>query len=96
MEESVKGGEIVLTGFYSSNINFSFPPAFMKEIRMRVAAEFNSEDIHSTRALIDTGSLSLDNLITDYEHVVDAEEAYEKAFNDKNCLKMVLNWSEIQ
>ena len=91
-----KGGEIVLTGFYSSNINFSFPPAFMKEIRMRVAAEFNSEDIHSTRALIDTGSLSLDNLITDYEHVIDAEAAYEKAFNDKNCLKMVLNWSEVQ
>ncbi len=91
-----KGGEIVLAGFYSDNINFAFPAAFMKEMRMRVAAEFNADDINSTRALIEAGSLSLDNLITHRDSVNNAKSAYETAFSDTKCLKMILNWSEMQ
>ena len=91
-----KGGEIVLTGFYSQNINFAFPPAFMKEMRMRVAAEFNSDDIRSTRALIEAGSLSLDNLITHRKPASKAEEAYHRAFSDNKCLKMILDWGTAQ
>ena len=91
-----KGGEIVLTGFYSQNINFAFPAAFMKEMRMRVAAEFNSDDIRSTRALIEAGSLSLDNLITHRRSANTAEEAYHTAFSDNKCLKMILDWSSVQ
>ena len=33
------GGEIVLAGFYSAPLSFVFPPAFMWEARIRVAAE---------------------------------------------------------
>lgn len=33
------GGEIVLAGFYSEPLSFAFPPAFMREARLRVAAE---------------------------------------------------------
>ena len=68
----------------------------MKEMRMRVAAEFNSDDIRATRSLIDSGSLSLEGLISHVETVKNAKKAYEKAFNDNQCLKMILNWGEIQ
>ena len=91
-----KGGEIVLTGFYPKDINFAFPQAFMKEMRMRVAAEFNADDIRATRSLIDSGSLSLEGLISHVEMVRNARKAYDKAFNDNGCLKMILNWGEIQ
>ena len=34
------GGEVVLAGFYSEPLAFAFPPAFMREARIRVAAEW--------------------------------------------------------
>ncbi len=87
-----KGGEIVLAGFYPGNINFAFPAAFMKEARLRVSAEFNSEDVSVTRSLIEAGNLSLRNLVTNMEPAKDVSKAYDNAFNDPKCLKMVLDW----
>ncbi len=34
------GGEITLAGFYEQPISFAFPPAFMREARLRIAAEW--------------------------------------------------------
>ena len=45
-----KGGEIVLAGFYTDALSFSFPPAFMKEARLRIAAEWQPDDLAATRA----------------------------------------------
>lgn len=87
-----KGGEIVLAGFYSEPISFAFPPAFMKEARFRIAAEWTSEDLMSTRALVESGSLSLGNLITHTMNAADAGDAYKIAFSDSDCLKMILDW----
>lgn len=87
-----KGGEIVLAGFYKEPLSFAFPPAFMKEARFRVAAEWERDDLIATRALVESGALSLGGLIT---HTADAENApaaYETAFSDADCLKMILNW----
>ena len=39
------GGEIVLAGFYSEPLSFAFPPAFMREARIRVAAEWQPADL---------------------------------------------------
>ena len=36
------GGEVVLAGFYSEPLTFAFPPAFMREARIRIAAEWRS------------------------------------------------------
>ncbi len=47
------GGEIVLAGFYSERLSFAFPPAFMREARLRVAAEWQPPDLVATRALIE-------------------------------------------
>lgn len=87
-----KGGEIVLAGFYTQPLQFAFPPAFMKEARFRIAAEWTRDDLAATRALVDSGSLSLGGLITHQSAVADAGTAYETAFNDPACLKMILNW----
>jgi 3-hydroxyethyl bacteriochlorophyllide a dehydrogenase len=85
-------GEIVLAGFYSEPLSFSFPPAFMREARIRVAAEWQPPDIGATKALIDSGKLSLDGLITHHQEAASAPDAYRIAFDDPACLKMVLNW----
>jgi len=87
-----KEGEIVLAGFYSDPISFAFPPAFMKEARFRVAAEWTPDDLSATRALVDAGDLSLAGLITHTAHAADAAQAYQTAFTDTTCLKMVLDW----
>lgn len=87
------GGEIVLAGFYSEPLSFSFPPAFIREARLRVAAEWRQQDLISVRDLIDSGRLSLEDLITHREPARRAAAAYGIAFEDAACLKMVLNWS---
>ncbi|WP_293447430.1 chlorophyll synthesis pathway protein BchC [Planktotalea sp.] len=91
----VKGGEIVLAGFYTDPISFAFPPAFMKEARFRVAAEWTPDDLTATRTLVESGALSLAGLITHTSNASDAPRAYETAFSDPSCLKMMLNWKEI-
>ena len=90
-----KGGEIVLAGFYPGNISFAFPNAFMKEARLRVSSEFNSEDVGVTRTLIEAGDLSLAGLVTNIEPAKSVSKAYENAFNDPKCLKMVLDWRRV-
>ncbi len=90
-----KGGEIVLAGFYSEPLTFAFPPAFMKEARLRVAAEWTRDDLIATRSLIECGALSLDGLITHAAAAADAPAAYARAFTDPACLKTILDWSAI-
>lgn len=88
-----KGGEVVLCGFYTQPISFAFPPAFMKELRLRIAAEWQPADLEATRRLLDEGRLSLDGLITHRADAADAAAACTTAFTDTACLKMILDWS---
>ena len=88
-----KGGEVVLCGFYTAPISFAFPPAFMKELRLRIASEWQPADLEATRRLMDEGRLSLDGLITHRALASDASAAYERAFTDPTCLKLILDWS---
>jgi 3-hydroxyethyl bacteriochlorophyllide a dehydrogenase len=87
-----RGGEIVLAGFYDKPLSFAFPPSFMKEARIRVAAEWKPEDLAATQAALADGRLSLDGLITHRCPATDADRAYRTAFGDASCLKMVLDW----
>lgn len=89
-----RGGEIVLAGFYTDPISFAFPPAFMKEARFRISAEWARDDLTATRALVDSGALSLGGLITHTANSTDAPQAYKTAFSDPACLKMILNWKD--
>jgi 3-hydroxyethyl bacteriochlorophyllide a dehydrogenase len=88
----VKGGEVVLAGFYDKPLSFQFPIAFMKEARIRIAAEWAPDDLAATTTLIESRALSLDGLITHRASAIQAEDAYRTAFTDASCLKMVLDW----
>jgi 3-hydroxyethyl bacteriochlorophyllide a dehydrogenase len=86
------GGEIVLGGFYAEPLSFAFAPAFMREARIRIAAEWRQEDMAAVVALIDDGRLSLGGLITHRNVAAQAASAYHTAFSDSTCLKMILDW----
>lgn len=88
-----RGGEIVLAGFYTEPLSFAFPPAFMKEARIRIASEWQPDDLAATRALVESGRLSLEGLITHRRPAAQATDAYMTAFEDPTCLKMILDWS---
>ncbi|WP_448586476.1 chlorophyll synthesis pathway protein BchC [Thermaurantiacus sp.] len=89
-----KGGEIVLAGFYD-RISFAFPPAFLAELRLVVAAEFTSVDLRAVADLAARGVLDLDGLVTHVAPPVEAAAAYQTAFGDPACIKMVLDWREV-
>ena len=86
------GGEIVLAGFYSEPVQFSFAPAFMREAQIRCAAEWHRNDLMAVTALAESGAFSLDGLITHRAQAEHAAGAYVTAFGDSACLKMVLDW----
>jgi 3-hydroxyethyl bacteriochlorophyllide a dehydrogenase len=88
------GGEVVLAGFYSERLSFAFAPAFMREARVRAAAEWQKPDLLATKELVESGRVSLDGLITHHERAEHAARAYPIAFGDSACLKMVLDWRE--
>ena len=89
------GGEIILAGFYSAPLSFAFAPAFMREMRLRIAAQFLPADLVAARDLIQSGALNLDGLITHQQPVTTSNEAYRTAFDDPACLKMALDWRQI-
>lgn len=86
------GGEIVLAGFYSDPLHFTFAPAFLREARFRVAAEWRPTDLSAVAELVEAGRLPLGGLITHRAAPTEAEAAYATAFGDPACIKMILDW----
>jgi 3-hydroxyethyl bacteriochlorophyllide a dehydrogenase len=46
----------------------------------------------ATRRLVESGTLRLDDLITHRRPASQAASAYDTAFSDPACLKMILDW----
>ena len=88
------GGTVVLAGFYSERMSFAFAPAFMREVRILIAAQWQKADMAHVCTLAAGGALDLDGLITHRALAEDAERAYEEAFSNAGCLKMILDWSD--
>lgn len=86
------GGEVVLAGFYKQDLSFAYAPAFMREACIRVAAQWKKHDLDAVVAMFHDGRLPLDGLITHTEKATRAQHAYEVAFGDPQCLKMVIDW----
>jgi 3-hydroxyethyl bacteriochlorophyllide a dehydrogenase len=89
-----KRATILLAGFYAAPIQFQFPAAFMREIDLRISAEWQPEDMQSALDLVSGGDLSLSGIITHDQPYDSAETAYQQAFSDPRCLKMVLDWRD--
>lgn len=87
-------GEIVLAGFYAAPLSFDFAPAFMREARLRVAAQWQPADLAAVCRLCASGELSLDGLITHRGPATQFDAAYRTAFEDPDCLKMILDWRQ--
>jgi len=85
-------GRIVLAGFYGPRTSFAFPPAFMKEVELRIAAEWRPEDLPEVTSALREGRWDLEGLITHRASVPEASAAYQTAFGDPACLKMLLDW----
>ena len=85
-------GEIVLAGFYADRPSFGFAPAFMREARFRIAAEWQAADLSFVLQLLSTGRLSLDGLISHRYGAEEAATAYDTAFGDAESIKTLLDW----
>ncbi|MEM1399225.1 MAG: chlorophyll synthesis pathway protein BchC [Pseudomonadota bacterium] len=90
-----KHGQITLAGFYDKSLHFAFPPAFMREARIFISAEWQPADLEAVIKLVEEGQVSLQGLITHRESAKEADYAYRTAFGDPNCLKMVLDWRDL-
>ncbi|WP_018260077.1 chlorophyll synthesis pathway protein BchC [Methylobacterium sp. WSM2598] len=86
------GGEVVLAGFYEAPLSFAFPPAFLREARLRVSAQWRPGDLDAVAGLVRAGALGLDGLISHRRPAAQAASAYRTALTDPACLKMVLDW----
>ena len=91
---TARGGRITLAGFYPEALRFDFPPAFMRELVIDVAAEWAPEDLGLVLALTGSGALSLDGLVSDRASATDAARAYPDAFAHGERLKTVLDWRD--
>lgn len=89
------GATVVMGGFYSTAATFNFPPAFMREINLLVSAEWQPQDLKEAARLASDGTLDFSQLITDVLPVNQAAQAYDRAFNESSCLKMVIDWRSI-
>ena len=63
-------------------------------IKIRIAAEWSH--LVAVRALVESGALSLDGLITHRSSAENADSAYGTAFETADCSKMMLDWSNMK
>ena len=89
------GGTVLLAGFYSAPLSFAFPPAFMREARILIAAQWQRADMVTVAEMAASGALDLGGLITHRSPAGRAAAAYDTAFAEPACLKMILDWSAI-
>ncbi len=88
----VPGGEICLVGFYDK-IGFAFAPAFMREAKLRIAAQWQPSDLAAVRTNAESGALDLRDLITHHAPASAAATAYQTAFETADCLKLIIDWN---
>ena len=86
------GGTLTLAGFYKERISLDFPAAFMREAKLQISAEFKPDDVVAVLSLIEKGQLNLNDLISHRAPSSAAPAAYVTAFNDPDCIKMILDW----
>ena len=87
------GGEVVLAGFYE-RIGFDFVPAFLREATIRVSAEWQPKDLVAVVEQVNAGRVRLEGIISHHVPAAAASDAYQVAFSDPACVKMILDWQE--
>ena len=85
-------GTVIFGGYYQ-RINIDYSQAFQKELSFIAAKQWAKGDLERVRELIAKHKLNAERIFT-HQHTVeeDITEAYQKAFTDPDCLKMILLW----
>ncbi|WP_058867226.1 alcohol dehydrogenase catalytic domain-containing protein [Chloracidobacterium thermophilum] len=86
-----KHGHLRSLGFYE-DIHFAFGPAFIKEIRLDIAGEWDAADLAATLRFLADHDAVLQQLITHQLPARDPNRAYTVALRDPECLKIALTW----
>ena len=87
-------GKVIFGGYYQ-RMNIDYSQAFDKELSFIAARQWAKGDLLRVKELIRENRLQAKKIFT-HSHPVgsDLTEAYHQAFNNPDCLKMVLNWKE--
>ncbi len=86
--------KVILAGFYQ-RIDLPYHIAFMKELMFVAAKQWRLGDLERVRDLIAREKINAKKIFTHHSSAFNGiVEAYQTAFNDPSCLKMVLNWKE--
>ncbi len=86
-----KGGRVVLLGYYDA-VHLPYMPVFLRELTLVASKEWAAGDLARARDLIAAGALEVDSLITHRLGVDQAPHAFDIAFNDPACVKLVMAW----
>ncbi len=84
---------VVLLGGYYQRINIDYSQAFQKELSFIAAKQWAKGDLERVKELIAQHKLKAERIFT-HRHTIeeDISSAYLQAFNDPECLKMILIW----
>ena len=85
-------GTVIFGGYYQ-RINIDYSQAFQKELSFIAAKQWAKGDLERVRELIAEHKLNAERIFT-HQHAVDdcITDAYQKAFTDPDCMKMILLW----
>ena len=87
-------GKVIFGGYYQ-RMNIDYSQAFEKELSFVAARQWAKGDLLRVKELIKANKLQAKKIFTHSRAVdIDLAEAYHQAFNDPDCLKMVLNWKD--
>lgn len=87
-------GQVIFGGYYQ-RMNIDYSQAFQKELSFIAAKQWAKGDLERVRKLIAEGRLNTEKIFT-HHHPVDETitDAYMQAFNDPDCMKMILTWKK--
>lgn len=87
-------GRVLLLGYYEA-LNLPYAPLFMREAQLLVAREWRhgpEGDLPRARDILAKNEISLDGLLTHRVPLDRIQAAYRLAFEEPDCLKVVLEW----
>ena len=86
-----RGGRVVLLGYYQS-IALPYTPIFLRELTLASSSQWAPGDLVRARDAIAAGEVDVRPLLTHRMGAETAREAFDVAFHDPKCIKMILQW----
>ncbi len=87
----VLGGDVVVAGYYR-RLDLDYMGVFFKEPRLHIASQFAPPDLAAARDLLAAGIIDPARLLTHSFGANDIQAAYDAAFGDPRCVKVVIHW----